>query len=201
MAKFGNILRKYTEDLELLSFEIISNLVKFLNADVGGIYIYTENKKLKLTASYAYNEKKVIENEIKEGEGLIGTCAVEKTSFYFDKMPEDEIKITSGFGKTTPSTLLIVPLVLSGGIFGVIELASLREFSEADIKFTETLGEEIASTLSYMRVNLKTASLLKEIQEKADDAQKKEVELTEEVRRLKQELKDKETKRSLFTSI
>jgi hypothetical protein len=163
LAKFGGILRHNTDKPELLAYEIVSNLVKFLKADVCGIYFLSADNELVPMATYAYNERKIYEKVILPGEGLVGTCAVEKTTFYFDNLPDDYIQIISGFGKMKPRSLLITPLVLNNEVFGVLELASLIDFNKADIYFTETLGEDIASTFAFMRVKNMTTLQMKNL--------------------------------------
>ncbi len=156
LANFSNILRQNANDIEKLTHEIVFNLIEFMNAVIGGIYILDESdghRKLNLHSSYAYNEKKLLEREINFGEGLVGTCAVDKATLYFETIPEDYIKIVSGFVESAPNSLLLVPLVIAEKTYGVIELAGLKEFSEFDIKFLETLGEDIASTLSYIKTS------------------------------------------------
>jgi len=152
-AKFGRILRRHVGDIDSLSYELISELVGFIDAEIGGIYVVDKQKDksvLKLRASYAYNEKKMIQKEIEFGEGLIGTCAVDKSTFHIDKVDDDYIKVVSGFGHTKPTSIIISPILVDEDVYGVIELAAMRMFNEDDIKFIEVLAEDIAYTLSYL---------------------------------------------------
>jgi len=156
IVKFGKIIRQHFGNLDDLSFNLLSELVHFLNADIGGIYIVDkkENSRiLKLKASYAYDKKKIINKEIKIGEGLVGTCAADKSTVYIDRIEDDYIKIVSGFGHTKPKSLLLSPIFVEDEVYGVIELASSGTFSEHDIKFIETLSEDIAYTLAYLLQN------------------------------------------------
>ncbi len=152
LAKFENIFRRHTNsDNKQLNFEIISNLVRYLDANIGGIYFIKKigNKKvLYIDSAYAFNQEKIITKIIELGEGLVGTAAIEKTTFYINKLPEDYLKIVTAFGNTKPKALLIVPIMLGEKVFGIIELASLNDFNKNDIKFVETLGNDMASTLS-----------------------------------------------------
>ncbi len=153
IVKFGKIIRQHFGNLDDLTFNLLSELVHFLHADIGGIYIVEDKENseiLRLRASYAYNEKKILNKEIKIGEGLVGTCAADKSSIYIDKVDDDYIKIVSGFGHTKPKSLLLSPIFVENRIFGVIELASVGTFTPDDIKFTETLAEDIAYTLAYL---------------------------------------------------
>ncbi len=149
--RFGKIIRQNFGDVEALTFNLLTELVRFLGAEIGGIYIIDGNTDvLKLKTSYAYNEKKIIKKDIKIGEGLVGTCAADKSLIYIDRIDDDYIKIVSGFGHTKPKTLLLTPVFAENKIYGVIELASLGVFTEDDIKFTETISEDLAYTLSYL---------------------------------------------------
>ncbi len=153
IAKFGRILRRNIGNIETLTYELISELVQFLTAEIGGFYVSDKQAGediLVLRASYAFSEKKLIQKIIPFGEGLVGTCAVDKSTFYFDKVDEDYIKIISGFGFTKPSSLMICPIYVENDVLGVIELASVRKFTHEDINFVETLAEDIAYTLSYL---------------------------------------------------
>ena len=153
IAKFGRILRRHTGDIDSLSYELISELVNYIDADIGGFYIADrtgEEPVLRLRASYAYNERKMIHKDILFGEGLVGTCAVDRTTFYFDKIDDDYIKIVSGFGHAKPDSLLISPIYVEEEVYGVLELASTRKFNEHDVEFINILTEDIAYTLSYL---------------------------------------------------
>lgn len=153
IAKFGRILRRHTGDIDSLSYELISELVRYINADIGGIYIIDKIKDetiLKLRASFAYDEQKMLAKDISFGEGIIGTCAMDKSTFYYDTIDEDYIKIVSGFGHSKPSSLIVSPILVDEDVYGVLELASTKTFSIDDIEFIEILAEDIAYTYSYL---------------------------------------------------
>ena len=64
---------------------------------------------LKLLASYAYKERKNIDNRFKLGEGLVGQCALEKEKILLTDVPSDYIKITSGLGEAKPLNIIVLP--------------------------------------------------------------------------------------------
>jgi PAS domain S-box-containing protein len=171
LAKFSDILRKNNDDIKELSFSIINNLVKYLQANQGGFFILHEDgveKYLEMTACYAYDRKKFTDRRIKWGDGLIGTCAIEKKTIYLTDIPDNYVYITSGLGKSTPHSLLIVPLIINDEIHGIIEVASFKEFEKFEIEFVEKVAESIASTISTVKINLRTAQLLRESQDQAE---------------------------------
>jgi PAS domain S-box-containing protein len=173
LAKFGEILRKDNDDIKELSYNIVTNLIKYLHANQGGFFLLQETKDgeekyFEQTASYAYDRKKFCDKTIKWGEGLIGTCALERKTIFMTNVPESYINITSGIGKATPRCILIVPLIISNEIHGVIELASFSVFQKFEIEFVEKIAESIASTISSVKINLRTSVLLKESREQAE---------------------------------
>ncbi|GAB4126061.1 MAG: hypothetical protein OHK0045_10940 [Raineya sp.] len=165
---FVNILRSNYENLNEFSYNIISNLVKYLKANQGGLFVTVEDNKnnvfLELKAAFAYDRRKYEEARIEIGQGLVGQAVLEKDILHLDKLPEDYIQITSGLGDAPPRHLLIVPLLDNNEAYGAIEIASFRNFEDYEIAFVEKLSENIASALASVRNSEKTRLLLLESQ-------------------------------------
>lgn len=171
IAKFSEIIRENNEDIATLSDKIISNLVKYLNANQGGLFIlYEEDAEegeeadtyLYLAACYAWDKKKYIEQKVYKGEGLAGQAWQEQATIYLTEVPNDYVMITSGLGEANPTSVLIVPLKINEQTFGVIELASFNEFETYEIEFAEKIAESIASALLTVRNADQTQKLLEE---------------------------------------
>lgn len=181
LAMFGDILRQNNNNLALLADSVTQNLVNYLNANQGGLFIYnnddTSNPHLELVSAFAYNRKKFFERTIALNEGLVGTCAVEKNTIYLKEIPDGYITITSGLGEATPTSLLIVPLKLEDTIFGVVEIASFAEFSQHEIEFVEKIGESIASTLFSVKNAIRTTHLLEQSQQQREEMAAQEEEM------------------------
>ncbi len=177
IAKFGDILRIHNNDISELSENVIQELVNYLNASAGGFFLLDnseENPELELIASFAYNRKKYLKKKFKPGEGLIGTCAIEKEKIFLSEIPDQYINIASGLGESKPRCLLLMPLQLEDVTLGVIEIASLRVLTNHEIEFVENLTESIASAVSTVQMNMRTARLLEQSQEQAREMAKQE---------------------------
>jgi PAS domain S-box-containing protein len=189
MAEFGEIFRSERENLEELAFKVIKNLVKYINANQGALYLNNQEETIPvidMVAAFAFDRRKYINRHIQYGEGLIGTCAIEKESIYLTEIPPDYLDITSGIGESQPRCLLIVPLKLENELFGILEIASFHKLERYETAFVEQLGESIATTLAGVRINEKTVRLLEKSQKQAEEMARQE----EKMRRNMQELQD-----------
>ena len=151
-SKFSDIIRNNSGNVKLLSEIIISELINYTKATLGGIFIANykdiKNTKLDLMASVAYNRKKFIKKQIDAGDGLIGACFLEQSIINITKLPQDYLDITSGLGTANPENLLIIPLIYEQKVYGVLEIASLNIFLKHEIAFIETVCQNLAISIS-----------------------------------------------------
>ncbi len=198
LAKFAEILRRDNNDIEALSYNVISNLVKYLEVNQGGIFILNDegyDKILEMKACYAFDRKKFAEKQVLPGEGLVGLCYLEGESIYLTDIPDKYITITSGLGDDNPRALFICPLKVNGKIYGIIELASFREFEPYQLEFIEKVSESIAATIATVRVSLRTERLLEQTKLQAEELANQEEELRqnmEEMQTTQEEMKRRE---------
>jgi len=188
LAKFGDILRKNNDNLKQLSFNIMKNLVDYIGASQGCIYVRTddeEEEKYQLTSAIAYDRRKLLKDVVEPGDGLIGRVVHEKLTIYMTDVPDDYVFITSGLGEANPKSILIVPLILNDEVYGALELVSFNEFEKYHIQFVEQIAESIASTISSVKVTERTNRLLKESQHQREELSSQEEEMRQNLEELK----------------
>ncbi len=204
-ATFAELMTQHSDNLEEFSYVIISNLVKYLNATQGGLFIINDEDKnnltIDLTAAYAYDRRKYLEKKIRYGVGLVGRCVNEAETIYMTDFPEDYLNITSGLGSAQPRSLLLVPIIFNQQVFGVIEIASIHELEDYQIKFVERIGESIASTISNVKINQQTARLLEESKIKSEELVAQEEEMRQNMEEMKATQEELERKAFEFKSV
>jgi len=174
LENINNVLRKQDTNLEELAYLVLKDIIKYLHAGMGALYILKQDDELQtpyldMLASYALEQRRMLKQRYELREGLPGTCAQEKSTLYLTEVPENYAKITSALGAANPKSLLFVPLKIENEIFGIIELGAFRELQDYEIAFTESVSKSIAATISNMRINERTNQLLEQTQTMAEE--------------------------------
>ncbi len=209
ITKFIEILRFHGQERKVLAYNIISNLVKYVGAIQGAIYFTNEedpdNIKLELSACYAYEKQKLIEQTFSVDDGLLGRAYHENRVINLTDLPPGYIKIVSGLGDAQPNNLIIVPLIFNQKNSGMLELASFKVFEEYQVTFLSRIAESIASAISGLKISERTETLLQRSQEQSKLMKIQEVEMRrnlQEMRRLKDEAESKDSEmRGLFRAV
>ena len=180
LSELSDVMRINNSNIEQLTLNIVKMIINYLNAEQGAIFLLNKNGKehfLQMSAAIAYDKKKYLDKKIMLGEGLLGSCALEKETIYLTKLPSDYIEITSGMGHAIPKSLLIVPLKSENKVVGVIEIASVRILEKQHIEFIERSSDSIALTISSAIANQQTASLLNQSKTQAEELSAQEEEM------------------------
>jgi len=184
IAKINDILRLSSDRLEELTYNLIREIAAFTSSQVGVLYIINDNSEaesyIEIIAAFAYDRQKYLNKKIDIGEGLVGRCVQENETIYLTDVPANYLNVKSGLGESKPVCILIVPLHLNNKVYGVIELASFSLLDPYKIRFVETIGENIATSLSKVKINLRTAGLLEQTSQ-----QTREMAAQEEASRLR----------------
>jgi signal transduction histidine kinase/DNA-binding response OmpR family regulator/HAMP domain-containing protein len=190
VARFTRMVQGQ-RDLLAVSKLVLSELAPLVDAQQGIFYIMTEHPeeepKLKLLASYAFQERRHLATEYKLGEGLVGQCALEQERIQLTDVPPNYIKINSGLGEATPLSIVVLPVLFEGQVKAVVELASFHRFSDIHLAFLDQLTESIGIVLNTITATMRTEELLKQSQALAEELQSRQDQLTTTNKRLEQQ--------------
>lgn len=153
IAKFSELLRnQQKEQLENLAYYFIKELVDYLNANQGAVYVIDHEKQtINCIATYAYSRRKFVKKSFAYNEGLVGRCVADNETIYIDDIPNDYIHITSGLGEAPPRAILLSPIQANQETYGVVEMASFHKFEEHQIKFVQEICEDFGSILAFKK--------------------------------------------------
>jgi len=201
LSKLSEIIRNSEQDTKELTFESTKYLTQYLDAQQGSLFILVQDeedekqKHLELSAAYAFDRRKSINKKIGIGQGLVGQTYLERETLLLTEIPQDYTFIKSGLGDSTPTCLIIVPMMYNEQVQALIELASFEKFEEHEIKFLEKAGEYVASAIATTQNNEKTRILLEQMQQQAEEMRAQEEELRqnmEELEATQEEMRRKE---------
>lgn len=195
LSSVAEITRQHQSDVQQLSDQLLTYLVRYLKANQGMLFFWEEEKKcLTLASCHAYDKKKFVEQQIEPGEGLVGQTFLEQETTHLTEIPPSYMDITSGLGRASPSSLLLVPLKVNEQTIGILELASFGAFAEHTITFLEEAGEIIASSVATAQLNQQTQSLLVQSQQQAEEMRAQEEEMRQNLEELQATQEEMERK-------
>jgi signal transduction histidine kinase/HAMP domain-containing protein/ActR/RegA family two-component response regulator len=128
------------------------------------------------------------------GEGMAGQAALDRKRILIEDVPPGYLTVGSGLGVASPVNVVMLPILFEAQVLGVLELASLHEFSDVHLAFFDQFVPTIGVTINTIMANARTESLLTESQRLATQLQERTEELQRqqaELRRSNAELEEK----------
>ena len=162
---------------EKIASQTLSFLMEFLHSQLGSIHLYNQDHHfLKLLSSTGFDTQK-LKNKIKLNEGIIGQVANSKQMQVLSEIPGDLYQSFSSAGSFVPKQIVVVPLLFNDLLIGVLELASVKDYSKLELQFMEDASKIIAINLNSAENVLRTNELLQKTQDQASELQVQQEEL------------------------
>ncbi len=180
IAEMGQLLRVRENDHVKFYTTVLTFVSKYVGAGQSSLFKVMEDEKginfLEQVAGYATEPGKS-KRAYQFGESLVGQVALEQKSMELKGIPADYLKINSSLGEAKPSQILITPLLFQNDLIGVLEMASLKDFTETEKEFIEKANAVFAASIDLMNRRAKTDDLLKETLEMNERLKTQEEEL------------------------
>ncbi|NUP61977.1 MAG: HAMP domain-containing protein [Nonomuraea sp.] len=194
LARMSGLMQGH-RDLATVAELVMNELAPLVSAQYGAFFLAEENE-LQLISAYGYPADPGRPTRFRLGEALVGQAARSRRTIAMADIPPGYITISSGLGRTDPSSVIVLPIVVEEQVLGVIELASVQAFTPVHRAFLDQLMETIGVNLNTIVANARTDELLKESQRLAVELQARSEELQqqqEELQRSNAELEEKAT--------
>lgn len=200
---FNKVLRVDNNDIKILAEEIIKNLTLYLDSQMGALYVTQSNHEgVELVSHIGFDKEKAASNSfVAPGDGLIGRAFLEKETIFISEIPANMDKISSGLGRALPKSALVVPLIYNKNLVGLIEIYSFKVLKQYQIAFVEKLSENIASTISTVKINSETAQLLEKSKKQAEVLEQQEEEIRQNMEEMQATQEESTQKEEELTSI
>lgn len=165
LTSIATLLQNPT-NLEGLSRLFLNELAILLEVPYSVLYYWKDNRLLRLAAYAADGEKEhsIGKVSLAPGEGLVGQSAVEKRILRMNDLPQNYIRISSGLGHASATSLTVVPVIFEGRTIAVIELASLKPLLENEL-------EQLHELVEIFSVSLHSTATRMELQQLYDESQ------------------------------
>ncbi|MGG1396944.1 CHASE3 domain-containing protein [Bacillus salipaludis] len=166
-------------DITVLAQTFITKLAPLLDAVYGVVYLRKADGQgvhFVKTAGYAIKDQDVA-SSFRLGEGMVGQCALDQRIFLIDTLPEDHIKLTSGLGASSPTHLLVAPIVVDGKVEAVVEFAALQPFQTQHLTLLDQLQDKFGSSITSVLGRMEVERLLSESQVMTEELQAQSEEL------------------------
>ncbi|WP_448519060.1 GAF domain-containing protein [Rhodoflexus sp.] len=187
ISQFNDLLRKYQYNLNELSVQALSFIVRYTGSLQGALFIeqvQNDTVVLQMSACYAYERIKAIQRHVAPGEGLVGQVYLEKQLLHIAKIPANYTAISAGLGVLKPSELLLLPLKTNELVEGVIELATLSEYDKETILFLERIAESLAAAIAAQKNAEQNRILLEQLKQQTEIMRAQEEELRQNMEEL-----------------
>ncbi|WP_412566692.1 HAMP domain-containing protein [Streptomyces europaeiscabiei] len=195
LARLAALMQGHRDLMEVADL-ILRELTPLVNAQYGAFYLadpdedgaaplpVAPTKGLAFIAGYGAAQGATVETGGLPVHGLVAQAAREKKRILVEEAPPGYIKINSGLGEASPSSVVIIPILFEDKLLGVIELASFSRFSDVHLAFFDQFVNTIGVAINTIIANSRTESLLGEsqrlamqLQERSDELQKQQAEL------------------------
>ena len=154
-----------SSSLESAATEVLKKMAKDLEICQGVFYVKEgtdDHCVFRAKGAYAYHKTVASIDAPEMGVGLVGQVAKDKKMLVLNELPAGYIEVISGLGKSQPSFVAIIPLTNKDEVVGVLELATLKTYSEQEIKYFEHVQESLGFALYLLseKIKVNTASKL-----------------------------------------
>jgi GAF domain-containing protein len=148
--RLGNLATRLQgqRTVEDVSENILSEVIEFLNAPVGAVYVLEDEGYLRRRASYALPPESASMDTFALGSGSVGQVAqLQKASFF--NPGKGSFPIAYGFGQAAARQIVTYPMIVNGVLMGVVELCLFHALDDQQVQWLEKAMQLSATALRF----------------------------------------------------
>jgi CheY-like chemotaxis protein/CHASE3 domain sensor protein len=184
--------------LDTLGDNVLGFLARYLDAQVGAMYIVESGGQFRRFAGYALppgHDAKA--DSLRPGDGLAGQALKENRVLQVHDVPANYLPVASSLGRADPTQLLIAPATDSATVHAVVELGFFRTLQASDLELLRRAREAIGIAVRSSKDRTRLEELLEETQRQSEELQTQQEELrvaNEELAEQSQVLKESQVR-------
>jgi signal transduction histidine kinase/DNA-binding response OmpR family regulator/CHASE3 domain sensor protein len=157
-------------EMQPLTDDVLQFICKHSGSRTGALYLIDPaSGKLHWSSGYALSgESRPI---LRPGEGPAGQVAIEAKPVILRDIATTDWVISLATGELRPRSVAVFPFVLDKKVRGIIELASMENYSARDVEFFTVIAENIGTALGSIESRRRLQELLEETQAQAEELQ------------------------------
>jgi CheY-like chemotaxis protein/CHASE3 domain sensor protein len=164
--------------LDTLGDNVLGFLARYLDAQVGAMYIVEPDGQFRRFAGYALPPGQDAKaDSLRPGDGLAGQALKENRVLQVHDVPVNYLSVASSLGRADPTQLLIAPATDSATVHAVIELGFFRTLQASDLELLRRARESIGIAVRSSKDRTRLEELLEETQRQSEELQTQQEEL------------------------
>ena len=165
--------------LDILGDNVLGFLARYLDAQVGAMYIVERGGQFRRFAGYAlpspgYDEKATV---LRSGDGLAGQAVKDNRVLRVRDAPAGYLPVASSLGQADPTHILIAPASDGALVQAVVELGFFRPVLPSDLELLRRVRESVGVAVRSAKDRTMLEELLEETQRQSQELQTQQEEL------------------------
>ncbi|NJO01578.1 MAG: GAF domain-containing protein, partial [Bacteroidia bacterium] len=159
--QFDGVLREnFSKNIEDFTKNVLAYICELTCSSQGVFFVKPERAEyLEAVATYA-NPKRRKNTIFDMGEGLVGQAASSQKEIYFEDLTNHSCYLEFASLKVKVASLLFLPLVFNEQVYGVLELAYLRNLEDQYRTFLAQISRNVAIIMESITNHTNTEKLL-----------------------------------------
>jgi signal transduction histidine kinase/HAMP domain-containing protein len=195
LARLSSLMQGHRDYRDVARL-IMTELTPLVSAQYGAFYLADTSGAFERIATYGFRDGGL--SRFSLGEGLCGQAALDRVPILVNDAPPGYVTVGSGLGSAAPSCVVVLPILFENQVLGVLELASLYQFSDLHLTFFHRFIRAVGVTINAIMANSRTEVLLAESQRLANELQERSDELQLQQAELRRSNADLEEKAALL---
>jgi CheY-like chemotaxis protein/signal transduction histidine kinase/CHASE3 domain sensor protein len=174
-AEFSSLILG-EQRLEKLGDTVLGFLARYLDAQVGAVYIAEDDGSFRRFAAWAMPSGAAA-YPLRPGDGLLGQVARDNHALHVRDVPDGYLAVGSATGRGKPGSLLLAPATTDGVVYAVVELGFFGAVQEIDRELLSRISEALGVAVRSSRDRTRLEELLEETQRQGEELQTQQEEL------------------------